>query len=177
QPAEVGPIADARGQTDARELAGIAQGDIPHVVLAPRRRGLEARYVRRGVVDDVAAAQRRAVDRTATQNGVPRGGRASDTGQAETALPVADVDVGDHARAAEVDAGDAGGGGVGAAHGDAAELLVVEIPVGQRYDDRGVTRLPTVIVNLVDLMGTGTLVEADLDKEAGRQVGIDLGVA
>src|SRR6185437_13835637 len=93
------------------------------------------------------------------------------------ALPVADVDVGDHAGAAEVDAGDAGRGGVGAAHGDAAELLVVEVPVGQRDDDRGVTRLPAVIVNLGDLMETGALVKADLDQEAGRQAGVDHGVA
>src|SRR5215471_14558529 len=114
------------------------------------------------------------------------------TRQREAALPVADVDVGDHAGAAEIDTGDTGGGRIDATYGDTTKPLVVEVPVGQGQHDEavvaavvepllgGVGRADVglaVVIRLGDPMRAAAGVETDGDVEAGRQVRVDLGIA
>src|SRR5262249_26125588 len=130
-------IAEAGGDAQAGVLAGVAQGRIPQVLLTPGRLQREPAEGRGGVADGVGAAQRGTADGTAARERVPGlvAGAANDD---EVALPVAPVGVGDHAGAAQVDGGETGGGGVDAANRDAAQVLVVQVPVGERQHDEGV---------------------------------------
>src|SRR5262249_21760996 len=60
------------------------------------------------------------------------------------------------------------------AHGKPAQLLVVEVPVGEAHGQRAVTGGPTVVVrvgNGVGRRGRG----GDLDQEASAQAGVDVG--
>src|SRR5690606_36133722 len=130
----------------------------------------------RGVGHDVAAAERRAVDRTAAEQEVPvhgiRDASLSANG-GEAALPVADVDIGNHASAAKIDRRRASGGGVGAAHGQATELLVVEVPVGVVHNESAVALGEAVVVLLGDEVRACAGADADADRVPGRQVRAD----